>query len=148
MPGAGNAVVKAITKYGPRVVKYAPGALVFVTKFLQDHPTVPDWTKQRLTDVADRLRRLRPGDAEQIQGKLAIVRDEVAKMDDVPAALTGGWLKRAANIEHGANLASKLGKPEQKKTLGSLREQADALLAEVIAAIAYSPANPPEPAAE
>ena len=125
-------------KHGPQLLA-AAGA---ISAFVKQNPSLPAWAKERLSGVASQLDRVnkRRGDAEQIRGKLEIVRKEA---EDVQSEAAGPspdgsatWLQRANDIERALRLAEQQEKTAQKRTLTRLKADADALLAEVIDTIA------------
>lgn len=140
--GAGRFVLKhgptLVMKYGPSLMKAAQN----VREFVKEHPTIPSWVQARLNDIAtqtDTIRKRR-GDAAQIRGMVDLVRTQALSSDvsgDVAA-----WVKRADTIELRVGMTEKLSQPLQKTTLAAIKQEAEALLAEFIGALAYVPPTP------
>jgi hypothetical protein len=133
----------------------AVGAL---NAFLKEHPGVSTWLREQLDDIGKRVVAVqaRRGDAARIRGMLDIIRDVAREWDahqgDRSTADAAPWLRRADDIELGVRLAEKQARPDQKRTLVRLRAETDALLADLLQAMARarslpatdSPGNEPD----
>jgi hypothetical protein len=126
------------------VVKNAPKigvALQAVNVFLKANPAISTWARERLTAVPKQVAAVqkRHGDAAKIRGMLDIVREVAGELeahasDAAGPVVAAPWVQRADDIERGVRLAEKQSPPERRKSFARLKEQADALLAELLEA--------------
>ena len=143
MPSPGSAIWRIAIKNWPEIVKNGPkvvAAVGVLTQFLKDHPDIPTWLRQRLNDIPDRIIReqKKHSDASRIRGNLDIVRDVARDAENAaPGTIVAApFIARADGIERGVRLAEALARPEQKTALMQLKTRTDALLAELIDAVA------------
>jgi hypothetical protein len=133
-----GAVWRFVVKNWPQIVS----ALTAANRYLKDHPGLQDWWRERLTEVSKRIVAVqqRRGDAARIRGMLDIIRDVARELDEHAADRSrvdaAGWTRRADDIELGVRLAESQARPERRRTLARLKTETDALLAEVVDAIA------------
>jgi hypothetical protein len=151
MPTPATAIWRIAVKNWPELVKNGPKVVAAVgalSQFLKDHPDIPTWLRQRLDDVPKRVISVqkRHGDASRIRGNLDIVRDVArdAEKADGRTVQAAGYVARADGIERGVRLAEALARPEQRTALAQLKTRTDALLAELIDAVAQVDAGAPE----
>ena len=138
-----GAIWKLAVKNWPEIVKNGPkvvAAVGVLSQYLKDHPDIPTWLRQRLTAVPERIVReqRKHGEAAKIRGNLDIVRDvardaEKAAGSPVPPS---SYIARADGIDRAVRLAEAMSRSEQKSALAQLRTRTDALLAELIDAVA------------
>jgi hypothetical protein len=128
----------------------AVAALKEVDTFLKEHPGVPTWVRGRFADIRRRIDAVqqRRGDAAKIRAILEIIRSEAREFEaqGLHRIEADSWIQRADNIERRVRLAEVLDERDRKKTLGRLRTEADALVADLIDATAIVPSTPaPQP---
>jgi hypothetical protein len=90
----------------------------------------------------------RRGDAAKIRAILEIIRSEAREFEaqGLHRIDADSWIQRADTIERRVRLAEVLDERNRKKTLGRLRTEADALVADLIDATAIVPSTPaPQP---
>jgi hypothetical protein len=139
-----GAMWRFVVKNWPQIV----AALGTANTFLKEHPGLQDWWRERLNDVSKRVAAVqqRRGDAARIRGMLDIIRDVAHELDasaaDPSRVDAAGWTRRADDIELGVRLAESQARPERRRTLARLKTETDALLADVIDAIARVRALP------
>ena len=137
-----GAVAKLVVKAWPLIVKYGPkvvAALPLVLKFVQDHPDVPNWFRERMSGVPKRLVAIqaRVGTAARIRGTLDLIRDVARDAQEAETSFQATpWVERADDIALGVRLAEKQDRPKQKETLGGLKTRTDDLLAELLESVA------------
>jgi hypothetical protein len=134
-----------LVKNWPKII----AAIGTLDLFLKNHPGIPAWFRERLDEIPKRIVAVqkRHGDAAKIRGMLDIIRDVAHQLDAHEGAqattdAAASWIRRADDIELGVRLAESQARTEQKKTLARLRTETDALLAELIDAIARVRALP------
>lgn len=148
MPADARAVWRFAVKNWPKAV----AALGALRVFLKDHPEISKWLREQFDDIAQRVVAVqkRRGDAARIRGILDIIRDVArewgVQKGDPSTADAALWLRRADDIELGVRLAEQQPRPDQKRTLARLGAEADALLADLLQAMARVRSLPaPEP---
>ena len=138
-----GAIWKLAVKNWPEIVKNGPkvvAAVGVLSQYLKDHPDIPTWLRQRLTAIPDRViaEQRKHGEAAKIRGNLGIVRDVARDAEKAAGSpvQASSYVARADGIERGVKLAEALTRSEQKAALAQLRTRTDALLAELIDAVA------------
>jgi hypothetical protein len=146
-----GAIWRFVVKNWPQIV----AALTTANRFLKDHPDLQAWWRQRLNDVSARVVAVqrRRSEAARIRGVLDIIRDVAHELEthqeDHPGFEAAPWVRRADDIELGVRLAETQARAEQRRTLGRLRTETDALLAQLLDATARLRSLPvPEEEAE
>jgi hypothetical protein len=137
-----GAVARLVVKTWPLLVKYGPkvvAALPLVTKFVKDHPDVPNWFRDRMNAVPKRLVAIqgRVGTAAKITGTLDLIRDVARDAEQAETSFSAApWVGRADDIALGVRLAEKQDRPKQKETLAGLKGRTDDLLADLLEHVA------------
>jgi hypothetical protein len=126
VPGQVGKLVKLAVKHGPKLVS----AIGLLATFMKNNPGIPSWFRKQLDDVNKRV----------VRGMLDIVKDVASKLREHDRERSGAdadrWIERADSIGHRVRLAEALPKASQKKTLAGLLSETEALLAELIDALA------------
>lgn len=129
-----QAILKLVVKYGPKLVK----ATTLVAQFLIANPAIPNWLRDHLDDLPDRLKLIQKqhGDAAKIRGMLGIIRDVSGALQahDESTVEVAAWLHRADKMELAVRLAEAQPRSEGKKTLKRLLTETGDLLAELLEA--------------
>lgn len=147
-----GAIGQAAAKGVPLIVKHWPKILMAVgalTKFVNDHPDLPDRFRKQLSALPDRIAdaQRRRGDAAKIRGTLDIVRDVARDAQEAEHAFESAtWIRRADDIALGVRLAEELDRPQRKPALAKLKAQTDTLLADLIDTVAHLHSGPFEAA--
>lgn len=148
MASPAGAISVAVRRGWPLLVKHWPKVLVAfgaLTKWLNDHPDVPDRIRKRFADLPTRIldAQQRRGDAAKIRATLDIVRDVARDAHEAESSFdAGSWTRRADDIALGVRLAEELARPQRRTTLARLKAQTDTLLADLIDAVAHLHSGP------